>query len=98
MSEIDKLREFVRLAGSATAVEKLALDLADENAALKRLAEKQFLFNDMFMERFHIYSRHKHSCTFDQLDKGDICTCGLQELITMYYEIKDALLTAEEQE
>ena len=48
MSDTDKLREFVRLAGSATAVEKLALDLADENAVLKdeiRRHEEVFQFS-----------------------------------------------------
>ena len=67
-------------------------------AALKQLVEKQFLFNGVFMERFHFYARHSHDCTYDQLDKGDICTCGLQGLITMYYEIRDALLTEDHDE
>ena len=74
------------------------LESKAENAALKRVAEKSLLFNDVFIERFHIYSRHKHGCTYDQLDKYDVCTCGLQALITMYYEIKDALLTEQESE
>ena len=34
--QADRLREFVRMAGSASRVEQLVLDLADENAALKR--------------------------------------------------------------
>ncbi len=56
---------------------------------LKELVQKQFLFNEIFIERFHSYARHKPGCTWDDLTKGDICTCGLQALITMYYEIKD---------
>ena len=50
MSDIDKLREFVRLAGSATAVEKLALDLADENAALKRENERLKTYASTLLE------------------------------------------------
>ena len=68
------------------------VSLLAENVALRRQVEKRFLFNDVFMERFHTYSGHERGCTYDQLDKGDICTCGLQGLITMYYEIRDALL------
>ena len=56
---------------------------------LKAMLEAEFLFNDVFMERFHRYARHDRGCTWDDLTKGDICTCGLQALINMYYEIKD---------
>jgi hypothetical protein len=72
--------------------------LEAENASLKAMLPKKMLFDEIFMERFHIYARHKHGCTYDQLDKGDICTCGLQALINQYYEIQDALLTQQEQD
>lgn len=58
---------------------------------LRRLLEKQALFNDVFIERFYSYARHKHGCTWDDLTKGDVCTCGLQGLIDVYYEIKNSI-------
>jgi len=62
---------------------------SEEIEKLKTILQKQFLFNDVFMERFHGYARHRMGCTWDDLTKGDVCTCGLQALIAMYYEIKD---------
>ena len=64
-------------------------DVDEYIADLKRKIERQFLFNDVFMERFHIFTRHKRGCTWDDSEKGDVCTCGLQALITMYYELVD---------
>lgn len=62
-----------------------------KNSEIKKLAEKQFLFNEIFMERFFTYAGHKRGCTWDDSAKGDICTCGFQALIDMWYEIKDGL-------
>jgi len=58
---------------------------------MQKLLNKEALFNDIFMERFFHYIRHLHGCTYDQLDKGDVCTCGFQGLVNLYYEIKDAI-------
>ena len=68
-----------------------ARDVADERDTIKALVEKTHLFNDVFIKRFFQYSRHRHDCTFDNSFKGDVCTCGFQGLINLYYEIKDAL-------
>ena len=88
MSDIDKLREFVRLAGSATAVEKLALDLAEENAELKdeiRRHEKVFQFS---AERIAALKRELMSLKAAYY-RANSRRWKLEE---------DALLTAEEQE
>ena len=92
MSDIDKLREFVRLAGSATAVEKLALDLADENAALKdeiRRHEKVFQFS---AERIAALKR-KVELAIERIRAEDDPDIGKPWIV----EHVLAILTAEEQ-
>lgn len=97
MQTLDELMAVLNKHGSATEgvfTDKAMLvgalsDALQQLAALKRRLERQFLFNDVFMERFHIFTRHKCGCTWDDSEKGDVCTCGLQALITMYYELAD---------
>ena len=64
---------------------------AETLEAIKRLIPRKMLFDSVFMERFHRYTRHDHGCTYDDLEQGDICTCGLQAVINDYYEIKEAI-------
>ena len=78
------------VAGGWASKAKIA-QLEDEKKELKEALEKSHLFNDVFLERFHGYTRHDRGCTYDDLSKGDICTCGLRGLINVYYEIKDAV-------
>lgn len=55
---------------------------------LRELLEKESLFDDVFIERFHRYSSHDRGCTWDDATKGDVCTCGYQALVSEFFEIR----------
>ena len=62
------------------------VELEAEVERLREIAERHYLFADLF-EEYRGYTRHDHDCTYDQLDKGDVCTCGLRAIQHMHYKL-----------
>ena len=83
----DRVHEFDRI----ILYNRIAL-LEAEEKTLRRTMENTYLFNSVFIERFHRYAKHLGGCTWDDGTKGDVCTCGFQGLINLYYEIQDAFI------
>lgn len=72
------------------AVEKVLKASEKRESTLRELLEKESLFDEVFIQRFHSYSSHDRGCTWDDATKGDVCTCGFQALVRVFFEIQVA--------